>query len=82
MASNGSYFDFTIPERVLAGRRLGRHVLHDERSREFAAERGQLQSVDHEASGLPLNQGKLGSCTAKALCGALDSAPDFERAAS
>ena len=77
MAGDGSPFDVKIPERVLTGRRLGRHVLHDERSREFPAERGRLQSVDHEASGLPLNQGEVGSCTAEALCGALDSAPNL-----
>jgi hypothetical protein len=81
MAGNGSYFDTTIPEQVLTGRRLGRHVLHDERSREFPAQRGQLQSVDHEASGLPLNQGEIGSCTAEALCGALDSAPNLNGSA-
>jgi len=34
--------------------------------------------VTHEAFGLPLNQGLIGSCTANALCGALDSAPDFK----
>jgi len=33
-------------------------------------------SVTHAAQGLPLNQGDIGSCTANALCGALDSSPD------
>ena len=33
-------------------------------------------SVTHAASGLPLDQGSIGSCTANALCGALDSNPD------
>ena len=37
----------------------------------------EIVSVQHWAIGLPLNQGDLGSCTANALCGALDSAPDF-----
>jgi hypothetical protein len=61
----------------VAGRRLGRHVLHDPRSREFQAARAsKVISVTHAASGLPLNQGEIGSCTANALCGALDSAPD------
>lgn len=36
-----------------------------------------IVSVTHQTTGLPLDQGKLGSCTANALCGALDSAPDF-----
>jgi hypothetical protein len=66
-----------LPEEVLSGRRLGRHVLHDPRSRDFPAGRApKIVSVTHAASGLPLNQGQIGSCTANALCGALDSAPD------
>jgi hypothetical protein len=66
-----------LPEQVVEGRRLGRHVLHDPRSREFPAARApKIVSVTHAATGLPLDQGKIGSCTANALCGALDSAPD------
>ena len=66
-----------IQELLVSGRRLGRHVLHDPRSLEYPAPRAQaVASVDHKASGLPLNQGDLGSCTANALCGALDSDPD------
>jgi hypothetical protein len=67
-----------LPEKVIAGRRLGRHVEHDPRSRNFSAARApRIVSVQHSETGLPLNQGELGSCTANALCGALDSAPDF-----
>lgn len=67
----------TLPEQVIAGRRLGRHVVHDPRSRHFPAEAAAtITSVQHAAVGLPLNQGDIGSCTANALCGALDSAPD------
>jgi len=77
MAANG-IFTMDIPEQPIAGQRLGRHVLHDPRSRNFQAERAPaITSVTHQASGLPLNQGQIGSCTANALCGALDSAPDF-----
>ena len=66
-----------LPEQVLSGRRLGRHVLHDPRSWDFPAGRApKVVSVTHAASGLPLDQGQIGSCTANALCGALDSAPD------
>lgn len=66
-----------IQELVVSGRRLGRHVLHDARSREYPAPRAPaVATVDHKSSGLPLNQGDLGSCTANALCGALDSSPD------
>ncbi len=67
-----------LPEQHVVGKRLGRHVLHDPRSLAFAAERApRIVSVKHQATGLPLNQGELGSCTANALCGALDSAPNF-----
>jgi hypothetical protein len=66
-----------LHEQVVEGRRLGRHVLHDPRSREFPAARApKVVSVTHAATGLPLDQGNIGSCTANALCGALDSAPD------
>ena len=67
-----------IPEHPIEGKRLGRHVAHDPRSLDFAAERApQVTSVTHAATGLPLDQGQIGSCTANALCGALDSAPDY-----
>jgi len=67
-----------LPEHVVEGKRLGRHVVHDPRSLDFLAERAHaVQSVTHNATGLPLNQGQIGSCTANALCGALDSAPNF-----
>jgi len=68
-----------IPELVMPGKRLGRHIVHDPRSREFpAAAAPAVTSVVHNAVGLPLNQGDIGSCTANALCGALNSAPDFK----
>lgn len=67
-----------LPERRVAGKPLGRHVRHDPRSRNFEAGRAtQIVNVAHQATGLPLDQGKIGSCTANALCGALNSAPDF-----
>jgi hypothetical protein len=69
----------TINEQVVPGRRLGRHIVHDPRSRDYTAPTApQVQSVTHNAAGLPLDQGKIGSCTANALCGALNSAPDFK----
>ena len=68
----------TLPEREhVRGGRLGRHVLHDPRSRKYPARFAtRVRSVQHESVGLPLNQGTLGSCTANALCGALNSAPN------
>jgi len=71
----------TLPEGQVEGKRLGRHVKHDPRSLDFQAGLApKIISVTHQATGLPLDQGKLGSCTANALCGALDSAPDFNGA--
>ena len=63
-----------IDEEIVPGRRLGRHICHDPRSRNFPADTAaRVVSVTHGARGLPLNQGTLGSCTANALCGALNS---------
>jgi hypothetical protein len=72
-----SPFDVLIPEQPVEGRRLGRHVKHDPLSLQYPAERGEVKSVNHAARGLPLNQGRVGSCTAEALCGALDSEPNL-----
>ena len=67
-----------IPEQGVARKRLGRHVQHDPRSREFPAEQATaIVSVQHAALGLPLDQGDLGSCTAEALVGALNSQPNI-----
>jgi hypothetical protein len=78
MPDNGMFTE-ELPETPVEGKRLGRHILHDPRSREYAAPTApQIKSVKHTATGLPLNQGEIGSCTANALCGALDSAPDFQ----
>ena len=67
-----------LPEQHVPGKRLGRHVHHDPRSWNFAAPRAaQIVSVKHAATGLPLDQGQIGSCTANALCGALDSDPNL-----
>ncbi len=76
---NGDVVRSTIPEQVVSGRRLGRHIVHDPRSRDYPADAAPaIKSVTHKAVGLPLNQGEIGSCTANALCGALNSAPDFK----
>lgn len=68
-----------IPEIRVEGKRLGRHVaLHDERDMNYLAHGAPVfTNVKHEAVGLPLNQGDIGSCTANALCGALNSSPDY-----
>ena len=67
-----------IPERPGRVFRLGRHQEWDERNHLYHVRRtGTVVDVDHTATGLPLNQGSVGSCTANALCGALNLAPDF-----
>lgn len=67
-----------LPGQGAEGKRLGRHVRHDPRLRDCQACRApEIASVQHQAAGLPLSQGDLGSCTADARCGALDSGPDF-----
>jgi hypothetical protein len=68
-----------VPEGRIAGKALGRHIQHDPLSLNFAATRApSIVSVVHKSDGLPLNQGDIGSCTANALCGALDSDPDYD----
>jgi hypothetical protein len=68
-----------IPEIHVPRKRLGRHqATPDVRDFDHLTTGGtQLISVKHEAVGLPLNQGNVGSCTANALCGALNSQPDY-----
>lgn len=41
-----------------------------------AVQAPQIIGVTHQAGGLPLDQGHIGSCTANALCDARNSAPD------
>jgi hypothetical protein len=73
-----------IPELRYQGKRLGRHIpLPDERDLAHLAEGArQIVSVQHQAVGLPLNQGDVGSCTAEALCGALNSDPNLRSIAN
>lgn len=67
-----------IPEITGPGLgRLGRHIWHDERNRQHVADTASsIVSVNHNARGLPLNQASVGSCTAEALCAALNSDPN------
>lgn len=68
-----------LAEVRVDGQRLGRHIAHDPRSRDYQAEAAAaLKSVKHAATGLPLDQGNIGSCTANALVGALNSAPNLK----
>ena len=55
--------------------RLGRHVHHDKRSRQYPADTAPLKTVMHTHYGLALDQGDLGSCTGNAMAQSLNTAP-------
>jgi len=60
------------------GGRLGRHIEHDPRSRDYRAEGAPaITDVEHKAHGLPLNQLRAGKCTAEALSGAQNCDPFY-----
>lgn len=65
-----------LAEQVVAGKRLGRHIHHDPRSRAYPARQAsEIVSVKHDSAGLPLNQREHTCSTAHALCGALGASP-------
>lgn len=65
-------------ELEIVGKALGRHVCHDERSREFVADQSRgVQSVHHPSVGLPLDQRDHKCSTAHSLCAALNTGPNF-----
>jgi len=68
---------FQISELVVPDRRLGRHIEHDPRSRNFPAAVAPISDVMHARHGKPFNQGDLGSCTGNAMAGALMTAPYY-----
>lgn len=68
-----------IPEVRVEGKRLGRHIVHDERSHDFSAETSStVKDVDHGGVGLPLNQANVGSCTGEALVAAGNCQPELK----
>lgn len=67
-----------IPEQIVPGKRLGRHIHIDPRSAAHPAELApEIVSVTHQSAGLPLDQGDIGSCTANALVAALNTVPHW-----
>lgn len=69
-------FHRRIPEVIIPGKPLGRHAHWDPRNRNHPAELASgLKSVTHKSWGLPLNQAVVGSCTAEAACGTLNTVP-------
>jgi hypothetical protein len=67
-----------LPELIVAGYRLGRHIEHDPLSRNFPAAVAPIADVKHVRHGAPFDQGELGSCTGNAMAGALMTAPYYE----
>jgi hypothetical protein len=67
-------------ENVVTGKRLGRRVSHDPRSRQFRyrPKTTTLVSAKHESHIGILDQGDLGSCTGNATVGALGCTPYYE----
>ena len=65
-----------IPEEIRPSHRLGRHVEHDPRSREFGVRAlAPVESIAwHRHVGI-FNQESLGSCTGEAMTGALSTEP-------
>lgn len=68
---------FLISELVQPAHRLGRHIEHDPRSRNFPAAVAPVADVMHVRHGKPFDQGNLGSCTGNAMAGALMTAPYY-----
>jgi hypothetical protein len=73
-----------IPEFKLDGLPLGRHVEHDDRSRQYAFQvpehlvSGQLQPVRHQRFVPVLDQGNLGSCCGNAAEGVAGTGSVFQ----
>lgn len=69
----------TLTEAVVEGKRLGRHVEHDPRSRDFGWKMTDtpLRSVAHSRHGSIFNQGQIGSCTGNASAGACNTEPFY-----
>ena len=66
-----------IPEIVVPGKRLGRHVRHDDRSLAFAIPESDVVVSVQWARVIPvLDQGDVGSCTGNACTGILGTMPD------
>ncbi len=65
-----------IPERIVPGKRLGRHIHHDPRSRDYAVKASSgFVSIRHGRDIPVLDQGNVGSCTGNAMVGAIGTDP-------
>lgn len=79
---NDRVYTERLEEHPVPGKPLGRHVEHDELSREHAyAEEfsfNSLRDVMHLRHGSAFNQGDVGSCTGNAMAGAINTEPLHE----
>jgi hypothetical protein len=72
-----------LVEHIIEGKRLGRHVEHDPRSRDYpyripeGISASTLVAVEHKRHGSIFDQGQLGSCTGNALAGAKNTEPEY-----
>lgn len=69
-----------IPEEIVPGKRLGRHIRHDSRSLQYlynAPRRAVVAQLWTRHIPI-LDQGDLGSCTGNAITGALGTSPDYD----
>jgi hypothetical protein len=69
-----------IPEHVVPGKRLGRHVGHDSRNLAYPWRRADGRQLTDQlwTRHIPiLDQGEVGSCTGNAETGSLGSDPDY-----
>jgi hypothetical protein len=71
-----------LPEIIVPGKRLGRHIDHDPRSLRYLLEATSdfvpIDSITWTRHIPILDQGNLGSCTGNALTGALGSGPLYD----
>jgi hypothetical protein len=74
-----------LPEAMVEGKRLGRHVKHDPRSRHYGVDLlpgietvGGLKAVSHVRRCGPFDQGQVGSCVGNAIVGCLMTEPTWK----
>ena len=68
-----------LDEHKIEGKRLGRHIEHDELSRAYpyaqVVKESALRTIHHRRYGAPFNQGQIGSCTGNASAGCVNTVP-------
>lgn len=66
-----------IPEIVVEGKRLGRHIRHDDRSLQYLHADGTPTTVKWTREIAVLDQGDVGACVGNACTGVLGTDPDY-----